>query len=46
MKKKLTYKEKAFVDEYLQSHNASAAYRASKGTLANPEEWVDSDRPN
>ena len=46
MKKKLTYKEKAFVDEYLESHNASAAYRASKGTLANPEEWVDSDRPN
>lgn len=46
MKKKLTYKEKAFVDEYLESHNASAAYRASKWTLANPEEWVDSDRPN
>ena len=46
MKKKLTYKEKAFVDEYLESHNASAAYRASKGTLANPEEWLDSDRPN
>lgn len=46
MKKKLTYKEKAFVDEYLESHNASAAYRASKWTLANPEEWVDSDRSN
>lgn len=46
MKKKLTYKEKAFVDEYLESHNASAAYRASKWTLANPEEWLDSDRPN
>ena len=46
MKKKLTYKEKAFVDEYLDSHNASAAYRASKWTLANPEEWVDSDRSN
>ena len=46
MKKKLTYKEKAFVDEYLDSHNASAAYRASKGTLANPEEWLDSDRSN
>ena len=46
MKKKLTYKQKAFVDEYLQSHNASAAYRAAKWTLANPEEWLDSDRPN
>ena len=46
MKKKLTYKEKAFVDEYLESHNASAAYRASKWTLANPEERLDSDRPN
>jgi hypothetical protein len=46
MKKGLTEKQKAFVDEYLQSHNASAAYRAAKGTLGNREEWIDSDRPN
>ena len=38
IKKKLTEKQKAFVDEYLQSHNATAAYRAAKGTLANREE--------
>lgn len=46
VKKWLTEKQKAFVDEYLQSHNATAAYRAAKGTLGNREEWVDSDRPN
>ena len=46
MKKGLTEKQKAFVDEYLQSHNASAAYRAAKGTLNNPEEWIPSDRGN
>ena len=46
VKKGLTEKQKAFVDEYLQSHNATAAYRAAKGTLGNREEWVDSDRPN
>ena len=46
MKKGLTEKQKAFVDEYLQSHNASAAYRAAKGTLNNPEEWMPSDRGN
>ena len=46
MKKKLTEKQKAFVDEYLQSHNATAAYRAAKGTLANREEWLASDRGN
>lgn len=46
MKKKLTEKQKAFVDEYLKSHNASSAYRASKGTLSNPEEWLDWDRGN
>lgn len=46
VKKGLTEKQKAFVDEYLQSHNASAAYRAAKGTLNNPEEWLPSDRGN
>ena len=46
VKKGLTEKQKAFVDEYLQSHNATAAYRAAKGTLDNREEWIDSDRPN
>ena len=46
VKKGLTEKQKAFVDEYLQSHNASAAYRAAKGTLNNPEEWIPSDRGN
>ena len=46
VKKGLTEKQKAFVDEYLQSHNASAAYRAAKGTLNNPEEWLPSDRSN
>ncbi len=46
VKKGLTEKQKAFVDEYLQSHNATAAYRAAKGTLGNREEWIDSDRPN
>ena len=46
MKKGLTEKQKAFVDEYLQSHNASAAYRAAKGTLNNPEERLPSDRGN
>ena len=46
VKKRLTEKQKAFVDEYLQSHNATAAYRAAKGTLGNRDEWVDGDRPN
>ena len=46
VKKWLTEKQKAFVDEYLQSRNATAAYRAAKGTLGNREEWIDSDRPN
>lgn len=46
VKKGLTEKQKAFVDEYLQSHNATAAYRAAKGTLGNREERIDSDRPN
>lgn len=46
VKKGLTEKQKAFVDEYLQSHNATAAYRAAKGTLGNRDEWVDGDRPN
>ena len=46
VKKGLTEKQKAFVDEYLQSHNASAAYRAAKGTLNNPEQWIPSDRAN
>ena len=46
VKKGLTEKQKAFVDEYLQSHNASAAYRAAKGTLNTPEEWLPSDRGN
>ena len=34
------------MDEYLQSHNATAAYRAAKGTLAHREEWLASDRGN
>ena len=46
MKKGLTEKQKAFVDEYLNSHNATAAYRAAKGTLANKEDWIASDRGN
>lgn len=46
VKKKLTEKQKAFVDEYLQSHNATAAYRAAKGTLNTKEERVAWDRSN
>lgn len=46
VKKGLTEKQKAFVDEYLQSHNASAAYRAAKWTLSEPEKRVPSDRAN
>lgn len=46
MKKKLTEKEKAFVDEYIKDWNASAAYRASKWTLDKPELWTDTDRAN
>lgn len=46
VKKWLTEKQKAFVDEYLQSHNATAAYRAAKWTLGNRDEWVAGDRPN
>ena len=46
VKKGLTEKQKAFVDEYLQSHNATAAYRAAKWTLNNREERTDWDRPN
>lgn len=46
VKKKLTEKQKAFVDEYLQSHNATAAYRAAKWTLNNKEEWLVADRKN
>lgn len=45
-KKGLTEKQKAYVDEYLHSKNASAAYRAAKGTLSKPEEWLPSDRAN
>lgn len=46
MKHKLTEKQKAFTDEYLVSHNASAAFRASKWTLPYPELWSDWDRGN
>ena len=46
MKHKLTEKQKAFVDEFLLTNNQSAAYRASKWTLNNPEEWTDGDRCN
>lgn len=46
MKKNLTEKQVAFAHEYLVSQNASAAYRASKGTLGNPELWNDADRVN
>lgn len=46
VKKGLTEKQKAFVDEYLQSHNATAAYRAAKGTLNVKDERVPWDRAN
>ena len=46
VKKKLTEKEKAFVDEYIKDGNASAAFRASKGTLDKPELWSATDRAN
>ena len=46
VKHKLTEKEKAFVDEYIKDGNASAAFRASKGTLDKPELWTDTDRAN
>lgn len=46
VKKKLTEKEKAFVDEYIKNGNASAAFRAAKGTLDKPELWTDTDRAN
>ena len=46
MKRNLTEKQVAFAHEYLVSQNASAAYRASKGTLSNPELRNDADRVN
>ena len=46
MKKNLTEKQVAFAHEYLVSQNASAAYRASKGTLGSPDLWLDADRVN
>ena len=46
MKKNLTEKQVAFAHEYLVSQNASAAYRASKGTLGSPELRNDADRVN
>lgn len=53
VKKKLTEKQKAFADEYLRTFNpetwmwnATAAFRASKGTLDDKSLWVASDRAN
>ena len=46
VKKKLTYKQKAFVDEYLRSYNSTAAYRAAKWTLGKTEEYLESDKSN
>ena len=46
VKRNLTEKQVAFAHEYLVSHNASAAYRASKWTLGTPELWNDADRVN
>lgn len=46
MKKKLSEKEKLFVDHYLKTMNATESYRASKGILDKPELWSVNDCGN
>ena len=45
-KKKLSEKQKAFVDHYLKTMNATESYRASKGILDKPELWSAWDAGN
>ena len=46
VKKKLTEKQKAFVDHYLKTMNATESYRASKWVLDKPELWTTWDTGN
>lgn len=46
VKKKLSVKQKAFVDHYLKTMNATESYRASKGILDKPELWSKWDNWN
>ncbi len=46
VKKKLSVKQKAFVDHYLKTMNATESYRASKGILDKPELWSKWDSWN
>ena len=46
VKKKLTEKQKTFVDHYLKTMNATESYRASKGILDKPDLWSPGDTGN
>lgn len=46
VKKKLSEKQKAFVDHYIKTRNATESYRASKWTLDKPELWTQWDNGN
>lgn len=46
MKKKLTEKQKVFVDHYLKTMNATESYRASKWILDKPDLWSRWDTGN
>ena len=46
VKKKLTEKQKTFVDHYLKTMNATESYRASKWVLDKPELWTTWDTGN
>lgn len=46
VKKKLTEKQKTFVDHYLKTMNATESYRASKGILDKPDLWRPGDTGN
>lgn len=46
VKKKLSENQKAFVDHYLKTGNATESYRASRGILDKPELWSKWDNGN
>ena len=46
VKKKLTEKQKAFVDHYLKTMNATESYRAAKWVLDKPDLWSTGDTWN
>lgn len=46
VKKKLSEKQKVFVDHYLKTRNATESYRASKWILDKPELWTQWDNGN